>query len=51
MPFKDFSCLSLSVATLALPASAVAQTATTSTTAARTGTRYGTFGIDLTAAN
>jgi endothelin-converting enzyme/putative endopeptidase len=53
MPFNHFSRLSLGVATLALSASALAQTAPPAGTrsTAPTSTRYGTFGIDLTAAD
>ena len=57
MPFNHISRLSLSVVALALSSSALvqpalAQTAPAQTTSApATGTRYGTFGIDLTAAD
>ena len=49
MNLKTLTRLSLGVATLALAGPALAQTAAPTATAAATGPRYGTFGVDLTA--
>jgi putative endopeptidase len=51
MLFKSFSRFSSSVAALALSASALAQTQGTTLAEVPTGASYGTFGIDLSAAD